>query len=114
MSRSCACFNGPPVSRTADKGKGRATSGIAFLICCARAEPNKQNRPKTANENINGRRLLILIVLVLINRDSAEEWRLHFQLQCTRTRNKVESIDPTCGFSATVRREQWLRCTFRD
>ena len=35
MSRSCACFNGPPVNRTADKGKGRATSGTAFLICCA-------------------------------------------------------------------------------
>src|SRR5438067_7188254 len=35
MSRSCACFNGPPVNRTADKGKGRARSGIALLICCA-------------------------------------------------------------------------------
>src|SRR5216684_3766988 len=66
MSRSCACFSGPPVSRTADRGRGRATSGIAFLICCARAEPNRQNRPKTANEN-NGIHLLILIVLALIN-----------------------------------------------
>ena len=34
-SRSCACLSGPPVRRTADNGSGRATSGMAFLICCA-------------------------------------------------------------------------------
>src|SRR5262245_58318171 len=33
--RSCARLSGPPVMRTADRGSGLATSGMAGLICCA-------------------------------------------------------------------------------
>src|ERR1051325_413897 len=31
-SRSWACLRGPPVSRTAERGSGRATSGMAGLM----------------------------------------------------------------------------------
>src|SRR3989442_10523139 len=67
MSRSCACFKGPPVNRTADNGSGRATSGIAFLICWASIEPTTENSAKIANENINGAGFLFLMVLVVID-----------------------------------------------
>src|SRR5436190_24314097 len=31
-SRSCACFSGPPVRRTAPRGSGRAMSGTALVM----------------------------------------------------------------------------------
>src|SRR6266704_1870925 len=44
-SKSCACLSGPPVSRTADKGRGRATSGTALVIGAACAtEPSAATR----------------------------------------------------------------------
>src|SRR6185369_15521844 len=46
--RSCARFRGPPVTRTEDKGNGRATSGIAFLIAWAWAMFANRNKVSTA------------------------------------------------------------------
>src|SRR5262245_60391911 len=63
MSRSCACFSGPPVRRTADKGKGRARSGIAFLICWAFAERHMQKSATAAKKIIKDVGLLVFMVL---------------------------------------------------